>query len=86
MVKLILAVLIIILIGAGLYFFVINKGALPLKPTASTTESQVQSQPQITGNNNAVATSPEDDVNALNQDLQEFDKADAASLQDLNNL
>ncbi len=84
MVKLIVAALIIILIGAGLYVFVIKKGALPLKPTTSTTESQVQ--PQVTGSTATVATSPEDDVNSLNQDLQEFDKTDASFTQDLNNL
>jgi len=70
--KLIIAVLVIVLVGFGIYFEVFQKGQSPVSLPISVTRESV--------------TTPEDDLTALEKDLADLEADEAGFMEELNNL
>lgn len=70
--KLIVAALVLVLVGFGVYFGIIQKGQSPVGLPVSVTQESV--------------TAPEDDLTALEKDLAELEADEASFLEEINSL
>lgn len=71
--KLVIVALVIVLVGFGIYFGVIQKGQSPVSLPVSL-------------NQESVPTTPEDDLTALEKDLAGLDNDEASFTEELNQL
>lgn len=71
--KLIIAVLVIVLVGFGIYFAVLQKGQSPVGLPISL-------------NQESVLTTPEEDLTALDKDLADLDNDETSFMEELNTL